>query len=86
LFKQDNKGMEAEASYNYFEEYTGSCQYAAADKKLAITGYTFVATNEAALQAAVAIQPVAVALDSSPSSFQYYSSGIYYDSTCSSTK
>jgi len=41
--------------------------------------------NEADLAAAVVNQPVAIGIDASHVSFQFYRSGIYDDSACSST-
>lgn len=42
--------------------------------------------NEAALAVAVAMQPVAAAIDASHASFQFYREGIYDDPSCSSTQ
>lgn len=42
--------------------------------------------NETALEVAVAMQPVAAAIDAGRMSFQFYESGIYDDPSCSSTE
>lgn len=38
--------------------------------------------NETALQEAIAIQPVSIAIEADTSSFQFYSSGVYDDPSC----
>jgi len=51
-----------------------------------VTNYTSVQSgNENALQVAVYMTPVAVGIDASQSSFQFYDSGVYYDPSCSSS-
>eukprot|EP00005_Dracoamoeba_jomungandri_P005962 CAMPEP_0174259720 /NCGR_PEP_ID=MMETSP0439-20130205/8514_1 /TAXON_ID=0 /ORGANISM="Stereomyxa ramosa, Strain Chinc5" /LENGTH=291 /DNA_ID=CAMNT_0015343725 /DNA_START=44 /DNA_END=916 /DNA_ORIENTATION=- len=64
----------------------GSCHYSAGCCGSNITSYTNVPSgSESALQQAVYKTPVSVEVDASKTSFQFYSSGVYYDSTCSST-
>lgn len=69
--------------------YTGtqhSCSYNSADKVTGITSCTVVQEgSESSLQQAVASYgPTAVGIDASSMSFQLYSSGVYYNPTCSS--
>ncbi len=47
------------------------------------TGYkTVTANDENALKSAVAQQPVAIAIDASHQSFQFYNSGVYTEKAC----
>jgi cathepsin L len=81
-----NKGIDTEASYPYTAA-DGYCSYNAANCGSTLAAYTDVASgSEAALQQASAtIGPVSVAIDASQSSFQFYSSGVYYEPACSPT-
>jgi len=79
-----NKGIDTEASYPYVPE-DGRCKFKAANVGATISSYKDIPSgDENALQAAVAQQPVSVAIDASQSSFQFYSSGVYYEPDCSS--
>jgi len=49
-----------------------------------VTTYTDVATTEAALEAAVAQQPVSVAIEADQSVFQHYTSGVLTNDACGS--
>lgn len=81
-----NGGISTSDKYPY-EGVQGSCRYNAANSGAKITGVTNVAQNsESALQAALNVQPVSIAIDAGLSSFQNYKSGTYNDATCSSTK
>lgn len=76
---KDNNGMEAEESYPY-EVIDYKCRANVSKNVVTVTGFTNVAAkDENALQQAVAnIGPIAVAIDSSHSSFQLYKSGSMY--------
>eukprot|EP01113_Clastostelium_recurvatum_P027538 TRINITY_DN3323_c0_g1_i1.p1 TRINITY_DN3323_c0_g1~~TRINITY_DN3323_c0_g1_i1.p1 ORF type:complete len:329 (-),score=91.11 TRINITY_DN3323_c0_g1_i1:20-1006(-) len=82
-----NQGIDTEASYPYTAA-DGKCHYNAANKGATISNYHDIpTTNETALMVAVGlVGPVSVAIDASHSSFQLYTSGVYYDLLCSSTK
>ncbi|KAK9284578.1 hypothetical protein L1049_023754 [Liquidambar formosana] len=73
----NNGGLTTEQDYPYTGTQ-GTCdQDKAANHVVSISGYKNVAANdEKSLQAAVAQQPVAVALDADGSDFQFYSQGI----------
>jgi cathepsin L len=82
-----NKGIDTEASYRYTASGPNSCKFNPSDVGATIVSYTDVAAgSESALLAAVEKQPVSVAIDASHSSFQMYSSGVYYESACSATQ
>ena len=73
------------------EEYhspNGSCLNDTYKPVIKIDGGKVVtpARDEKALAAAVAMQPVTAAIDASHESFQFYSSGIYDEPDCSSTR
>jgi len=71
-----NKGLCSEASYPYTAQ-DGTCQ-TSCTKVSTISSYKDVAQNsEDALQAAVASQPVSVAIEADQSGFQFYSSGVF---------
>jgi cathepsin L len=80
----DNKGIDTEASYPYTAE-DGTCHYSKKDCGSTVTAFTDVTSgSEDALQQAVNGAPVSVAIDASQPSFQFYSSGVYYEPDCSS--
>lgn len=77
-FMMLNGGISREYDYPYVGEQ-GICNIFAARKIGAtITGYVQIPEgNETLLQAAVASQPVSVAIDASGEPFQFYSSGVF---------
>jgi len=81
-----NGGIDTEASYPY-QGVQGTCQYNAANSAATLSSYKDVTSgSETDLATAVQQQPVSVAIDASHTSFQLYSTGIYHDIFCSSTK
>ncbi|TQE03864.1 hypothetical protein C1H46_010528 [Malus baccata] len=77
-FIQQNHGIGTEANYPY-EGVDGTCNSKKeASHAAKITGFEDVPANsEKDLLAAVAHQPVSVAIDASGSDFQFYSSGVF---------
>jgi len=81
-----NGGIDSEASYPYTAE-DGTCNYKPADNSATLKSFVNVATgSESDLQAKTHLGPVSVAIDASQNSFQFYSSGVYYEPACSSTQ
>jgi len=82
-----NGGIDTEASYPYTAQ-DGTCSYSASNCGSTLATYTDVASgSETDLQDAVANQgPVSVAIDASHNSFQFYSTGVYYEPDCSATQ
>jgi len=75
-----NGGICSESEYPYVGE-TGTCQTSCA-KVSTITSYQDVAQNsESALEAAVVLGPVSVAIEADQAGFQFYSSGVF-SGTC----
>jgi len=80
-----NKGIDSETSYPYVAK-DGTCKYNAANKASTLGSYSNVkAGSESELQNSVNSGPTSVAIDASQSSFQFYSTGVYYDAKCSSS-
>lgn len=81
-----NGGIDTEASYPYTAQDGPSCQYSVANRGATLRSYSNVQSgSEADLQVKCNIGPVSVAIDASHSSFQFYSSGVYYEPACSSS-
>jgi len=82
----DAKGIDSEKCYPYIQVQNDTCNYQPSCCKAVLKGYKDVqAENETALQYATSQSSVAVGIDASQQSFQFYSSGIYYEPACSST-
>jgi len=81
-----NGGIDTESSYPYTAE-EGTCGYNSSNCGSKIIAYTDVTSgSELALQQAVFLTPVSAAIDASQSSFQFYTSGVYYEPACSPTQ
>jgi len=79
-----NGGIDTESTYPYTAE-DGSCHYAKANNGATLKSYTNVQSGSESDLATQGMKgPVSVAIDASHSSFQFYSSGVYYESQCSS--
>lgn len=83
-YVSDNHGIDTEQSYQY-QGSTGNCQLNVVQANISINAVNHLAPGqEWQLQTAIAtIGPIAVMFDASLESFQFYSSGIYYDFECS---
>jgi len=83
-----NKGIDTEASYPYTAT-DGTCSYNAAKcgSTLAASSDVTPSGSEASLLTAVGtVGPVSVAIDASHNSFQFYTSGVYYEPACSASQ
>jgi len=82
-----NGGLDTEESYPY-KGRQGTCEYNPSHVGATDTGFVDVAQgDEDALKTAVAtVGPISVAIDASHFSFQFYHSGVYDESSCSSTQ
>ena len=80
-YAEKNK-MELESDYPYTGK-DGTCQYSATKGKFSNTGYVDVKPNSPSdFMAALANQPVSVAIEADQRAFQSYSSGIIAQSAC----
>ncbi|KAK7605217.1 hypothetical protein V9T40_007075 [Parthenolecanium corni] len=82
-----NKGIDTEKSYPY-EAKEDICRYNPAVSGATDTGFVHIPEgDEEKLKIAVAtVGPVSVAIDASQVSFQFYSSGVYYERRCDPTE
>jgi len=80
-YVRDNKGIDSNASYPYTAQDGTGCEYTTAGKAASIDSYVNVPPNENAVLMAMLINPVATAVMIT-GDFQYYSSGVFNDSTC----
>eukprot|EP01092_Planopodium_desertum_P014827 TRINITY_DN75_c0_g2_i7.p2 TRINITY_DN75_c0_g2~~TRINITY_DN75_c0_g2_i7.p2 ORF type:complete len:419 (-),score=147.54 TRINITY_DN75_c0_g2_i7:42-1298(-) len=82
-----NGGVDTEASYPYTAA-DGTCHYSSSNCGATISGYQDIPSgSESSLQTSVAnVGPISIAIDASHSSFQFYSSGVYYEPACSSSQ
>jgi len=79
-------GIDSEESYPYEMRDDKPCRYHIEDKAGDDVGFSDIPSgSEKHLRSALAnVGPVAVAIDAAHRSFQFYSSGIYYEPACSS--
>jgi cathepsin L len=82
-----NGGIDTESSYPYTAE-DGTCHYSKSNNGATLSSYTDVPSDsETALTNDCGTYgPISVAIDASHSSFQLYTSGVYYEPDCSSTQ
>jgi len=82
-----NKGIDTEQSYPYTATGPNHCKFEANHVGATIKSFHDVRSgSEADLQTAVKGRPTSVAIDASHQSFQLYHSGVYHESSCSSTQ
>ncbi|XP_004591922.3 procathepsin L-like [Ochotona princeps] len=81
-YVKENGGLDSEDSYPY-EGRNLPCRYNPRNSVANVTGFVRIPAREEALMKAVAtVGPIAVALDASHPSFQFYKEGIYYEPDC----
>lgn len=80
---KDNGGIDTEKSYPY-KAMDGECKYNPKNKGATESGYVDIPKgDEKKLTAAIAtLGPISVAIDASYDSFQFYSSGVYFEPRC----
>lgn len=80
-------GIEREGDYPYTAR-DGKCRYSGSKVVTKVTGFVDIPSqNEQKLLEAIAtVGPVSVAIDASQASFQFYKSGVYDETRCSSTE
>jgi C1A family cysteine protease len=80
----NNMGIATESDYVYLAQ-DGMCRASDRSSGVQVKGYVNVtAFSEDALLSAIAIGPVAIAIDASLDTFRFYGSGVYYDPKCRS--
>jgi len=80
-------GIDTEESYPYTAQ-DGTCKFSKSNVGATVSAYTDVPRgDENALRDAIAsVGPISVAIDASHRSFQFYTTGVYYEPQCSSTQ
>ncbi|XP_067871961.1 cathepsin K-like [Heterodontus francisci] len=81
---RENGGIEAESTYAYTAKDGKSCKYNTSESVASVSSYQILpyGDEEALTRAVAEIGPIAVVIDAGLESWQFYSSGIYYDATC----
>ena len=84
---KNNGGLDTESDYPYLADQS-ACRYEATESGANLRDWVDIGSeNETQLLLAVAsVGPISVAIDASESSFQLYSSGVYSQPECSTTK
>jgi cathepsin L len=84
---KEHHGIDTEDTYPY-QAHHQLCHFERKNIGANLTGYARIEKdNETDLQAAIAtIGPIAVSIDASKSSFQFYSSGVYDEPNCSTKR
>jgi cathepsin L len=84
---KENGGIDTESSYPY-KGYDGNCKFNKANVGATDAGFTDIPQgDEDALKSAVAtVGPISVAIDAGHMSFQFYSGGVYEESSCSASQ
>jgi len=84
---KDNRGVDTENSYPYLAQ-EGTCHFKAADSGATDAGYTDLpqGDEEKLKEALATVGPISIAIDASQPSFQLYSTGVYVDDACSSSR
>merc|ERR1712070_287700 len=78
----EQSGDSLETDYPYTAK-TGTCDKSKIKSAVSISGFTDVPpSNEAQLMAAVAKNPVSVAIEADKQSFQFYKSGVFSNTDC----
>lgn len=82
---KDNGGIDTEKSYPY-EAIDDKCRYNPRNSGAEDVGFVDVpqGDEQKLMEAVATVGPVSVAIDASQESFQFYSTGVYYDDNCSS--
>jgi len=84
---KDNGGIDTETTYPY-EARDDKCRYKKKDKGADDKGFVDIpeGQEDKLMKAVATAGPVSIAIDASHESFQFYSTGVYYDKDCSSTE
>jgi len=82
-----NKGIDTEACYPYVAQQNDNCTYKASCCGSTVTSFVDLPPgNETALQYATYKNSIAVGIDAGEYSFQFYSTGVYYEPKCNANE